>query len=182
MMQESVTRFQRTIDHLSDITKLQKEHDQPVTEVFLLPVVDDVRHDLLPLLEATGAHLELDTAAYPRVLFSLKNLRSVLYNLLSNALKYRHPDRPPHIRLSCYPDSTGQYLVLRVQDNGLGIETSQHHELFTMFRRLHNHVEGSGIGLYMVKRMVENVGGRIEVDSQPGLGSTFSVYLPYPTT
>ena len=56
-----------------------------------------------------------------------------------------------------------------------------HQELFTMFRRLHNHVEGSGIGLYMVKRMVENVGGRIEVDSQLGLGSTFSVYLPYPT-
>jgi PAS domain S-box-containing protein len=181
MMQESVTRFQRTIDHLSDITKLQKEHDQPVTEVFLPPVVDDVRQDLFPLLKATGAHLELAITDYPRVLFSLKNLRSVLYNLLSNALKYRHPDRLPQIRLSSYPDPSGQYLVLSVQDNGLGIETSHHQELFTMFRRLHNHVEGSGIGLYMVKRMVENVGGRIEVDSQLGLGSTFSVYLPYTT-
>ncbi|MFD1871098.1 PAS domain S-box protein [Hymenobacter bucti] len=180
MMQESVARFQRTIDHLSDITKLQKEHDQPITEVLLPPVVEDICQDLLPLLKATGAQVEVDFAAYPRVLFSPKNLRSLLYNLLSNAVKYRHPARPPRVRLSCYPDPTGQYLVLRVQDNGLGVEASHYQELFAMFRRLHSHVEGSGIGLYMVKRMVENVGGRIEVDSQVGLGSTFSVYLPYP--
>jgi signal transduction histidine kinase len=47
-----------------------------------------------------------------------------------------------------------------------------------MFQRLHDHVEGSGIGLYMVKRMVENVGGHIEVQSEEGVGSTFAVYLP----
>jgi PAS domain S-box-containing protein len=181
MMQESVTRFQRTIGHLSDLTKLQKEHEEFLTEVQLQPVIDDVLQDLQPLLKATGAQLEVELAACPSVLFSVKNLRSVVYNLLSNALKYRHPARPPRVRIYCHPDRVGKCLVLCVQDNGLGIKASRCPELFTMFRRLHNHVEGSGIGLYMVKRIVENVGGRIEVDSELDVGTTFSVHLPYAT-
>jgi len=182
MMQESVTRFQRTIGHLSDLTKLQKEHEEFLTEVELQPVIEDVRQDLQPLLKAAGAQLEVEVDACPRVLFSVKNLRSVVYNLLSNALKYRHPGRPPRVRIFCHPDRAGKCLVLCVQDNGLGIKASRYPELFTMFRRLHNHVEGSGIGLYMVKRIVENVGGRIEVDSELDVGTTFSVYLPYAPT
>jgi signal transduction histidine kinase len=67
-----------------------------------------------------------------------------------------------------------------VQDNGLGLDLTQGQaKLFAMFQRLHTHVEGSGIGLYMVKRMVENVGGHIEVASTLGMGCTFSVYFPY---
>ncbi|GAA4506024.1 hypothetical protein GCM10023172_34730 [Hymenobacter ginsengisoli] len=179
MMLESVTRFQRTISHLSDITRLQKEHNQLVTEVALQPVIDDVRQDLQPLIAAAGAQVEVDVAACPTVLFSIKNLRSVVYNLLSNAIKYRHPDRAPQVRIYCRPGQEGKCLVLCVQDNGLGIKPSRYPELFTMFRRLHNHVEGSGIGLYMVKRIVENVGGHIEFESELDVGTTFSVYLPY---
>jgi signal transduction histidine kinase len=67
--------------------------------------------------------------------------------------------------------------VLTVQDNGLGIEAGRMDQLFTMFRRFHDHVEGSGIGLYMIKKMVENVGGKIEAESQVGQGSTFRIYF-----
>ncbi|UOQ74903.1 ATP-binding protein [Hymenobacter cellulosilyticus] len=69
------------------------------------------------------------------------------------------------------------YTVLEVHDNGLGIEPTYRPRLFHMFQRFHTHVEGSGIGLYMVKRMVENAGGHIEVHSQPGAGTTFFVHL-----
>lgn len=68
--------------------------------------------------------------------------------------------------------------MLEVQDNGLGLDVTRESQLFTMFRRFHTHVEGSGIGLYMVKRMVENAGGRIEVQSEVGQGTTFRVYFP----
>jgi signal transduction histidine kinase len=71
------------------------------------------------------------------------------------------------------------HTVLEVHDNGLGLEAAQVPRLFTMFQRFHTHVEGTGIGLYMVKRMVENAGGRIEVHSQLGAGTTFFVYLPH---
>jgi signal transduction histidine kinase len=69
------------------------------------------------------------------------------------------------------------FIVLSVEDNGLGISEHQLPKLFTMFKRLHAHVEGSGIGLYIVKRLVENKGGQIQVKSQEGIGSTFSIYF-----
>ena len=175
MMQDSIERFQRTLDHLSDVTKLQKEHDQPLTQVPLATIVEEVRLDLQPLLQSSGAQLETDVAACPTVAFAPKNLRSVVYNLLSNALKYRDPARPLHVRISCRREDS--YLVLSVQDNGLGLDTSQQAELFTMFRRFHVGVEGSGIGLYMVKKVVENAGGKLVVTSEPGVGSVFSVYF-----
>ena len=176
LMQGAVDRFQRTIEHLTDVTKLQRENDQPARPVPLADLIEDLRLDLAPLLQDTHGRLDVDVQATPTVLFSEKNLRSVVYNLLSNALKYRHPDRAPHVRVRSRPDAGGTRLD--VHDNGLGLKTGQIDQLFTMFRRLHSHVEGAGIGLYMVKKMVENAGGRITVASQPGLGSTFSVWLP----
>jgi signal transduction histidine kinase len=80
------------------------------------------------------------------------------------------------VRLRCYHTTTST--LLEVQDNGLGLDDAQQAQLFTMFQRLHNHVEGSGIGLYMVKKIVENAGGAITVRSELGVGSTFSVALP----
>ncbi|RZK95210.1 MAG: ATP-binding protein, partial [Hymenobacter sp.] len=92
-------------------------------------------------------------------------------------LKYRHPERAPEVRVRYQPQEAHQ--VLLVQDNGLGLDLAQGQDkLFAMFQRLHTHVEGTGLGLYMVKRMVENAGGRIEVRSELNQGSTFSVYFP----
>lgn len=176
MMQGSVERFQKTIDHLTDVTKLQKEHVQPRQTVDLVAIVEEVRLDLTPLLESTNAQLEVDLEQCPTISFSQKNLRSVVYNLLSNALKYRHPSRQPKVCIRCR--QTENFAVLEVQDNGLGLEAAQQVRLFGMFQRLHDHVEGTGIGLYMVKRMVENAGGHIQVESKPGVGSTFTVSFP----
>ena len=146
-----------------------------MTQLDLAAIIEDVRLDLLPLIQQTGAQLDVDVNDCAIIAFSLKNLRSVVYNLLSNALKYRHPDRPPVVRFRCHLEA--EYTVLTVQDNGLGLDASQQAELFTMFRRFHTGIEGSGIGLYMVKKIVENTGGRLLVASQPNEGSTFSVYF-----
>jgi signal transduction histidine kinase len=143
--------------------------------VDLAAVVRDVRLDLEPLLQSAGAELEVNVQAAPTVLFSEKNLRSVVFNLLSNALKYRAPDRAPRVRLRARPE--GEAVVLEVQDNGLGLDAASEQKLFGMFQRFHDHVEGSGIGLYMVKKMVENAGGRIVVRTVLGSGTTFSVYF-----
>ena len=175
MMRDATARFRRTLDHLSDLTKLQREHDQPAALVHLSAIIDDVRLDLQPLIAQARAQMDIAVDNCPPVSFSPKNLRSVVYNLLSNALKYRHPDRAPQVRLRCH--TTAEYHVLTVEDNGLGLSAEQQAGLFTMFRRFHGHVEGSGIGLYMVKRSVENVGGHIEVESVPNQGTTFRVFF-----
>ena len=176
LMQDSVERFKRTIDDLTDVSKLQREHGPATEQVGLPAVVQDVLLDLEPLIYSTKARLVIEIADCPPIPFSQKNLRSVVYNLLSNALKYHAPARPPlvQLRAQCEHD----HVVLTVQDNGLGLDEAGQQKLFGMFQRLHDHVEGSGIGLYMVKRMVENAGGRIAVASQLDMGSTFTVYFP----
>ncbi|KAA9332094.1 PAS domain-containing protein [Hymenobacter busanensis] len=175
MMQGSVERFKRTIEHLTEVTKLQKENDQPASIIELKTVVEEVLLDLEPLIAETEARLDVNVATCPALSFAEKNMRSVVYNLLSNALKYRHPERVPHVQLRCH--EADEYLVLEVQDNGLGLDVQHEHKLFAMFQRFHAHVEGSGIGLYMVKKIVENAGGRIEVQSVLGEGTTFSVFF-----
>ena len=176
MLTNSVERFQRTIEQLSDVAKLHREHGLPSAPVPLAPVVQGVGLDLAPLIRSTGAQLDIDLAEGVAVHFLEKNLRSLLYNLLSNALKYCDPARPPHVRLRAVPE--GSHIRLTVQDNGLGISLAGQRKLFGLFERLHSHVEGSGIGLFMVKKMVENAGGRILVESEVGVGSTFTVLLP----
>jgi signal transduction histidine kinase len=176
-MLEAVERFKRTIDHLTEVSKLQKEYTSPAAAVDLAAVVEDVRQDLWPQLQETGAKLVIDVTNFPPVNFSEKNLRSIVYNLLSNALKYRSPDRTPYIDVRAHVRSG--YTVFEVHDNGLGLDAQHLPKLFTMFQRFHDHVEGTGIGLYMVKRMVENAGGHLEVHSQLGAGTTFFVHLPH---
>ena len=175
-MANSVERFKRTLDHLTDITRLQKEYAPAAVVVSVPAVLDDVCLDLAPLLAASGARLTRDVAHCPPLLFAEKNLRSVFFNLLSNALKYRSPHRTLHVAISCH--AVPGYQVLEIHDNGLGIPLAQQSRLFGMFQRFHDHVEGTGIGLFMVRRMVENTGGRIEVHSQEGTGTTFFVYFP----
>ncbi|RZK62876.1 MAG: PAS domain S-box protein, partial [Hymenobacter sp.] len=177
LMQGAIERFGRTIAHLTEVSSLQKAHEQPATQVSLARVVEEVQLDLTPLIAQTDARVLVDVPEGTILLFSEKNLRSVVYNLLSNALKYRHPDRVPLVQVAYR--AQGPYQVLAVQDNGLGMDLTQGQDkLFAMFQRLHTHVEGTGIGLYMVKKIVENAGGRIEVQSQPAQGTTFTVHLP----
>lgn len=175
LMQESVERFKKTIDNLTDVVKLQKENSGEAVMVDLSEVIREVSLDLEPMIKASGVEVEVDVAGCPAIHFSEKNLRSVIYNLLSNAIKYRSPERVPRVLIHC--ESTQGYYLLTVKDNGLGMEPGRMSQLFTMFKRFHDHVEGSGIGLYMVKKIAENAGGRIEVESQVGVGSTFRVYF-----
>jgi PAS domain S-box-containing protein len=176
LMQDSMTRFTHTLDLLTDVTKLQHAFSEGPATVQLAPLIEAVRLDLAPLLARVGGRLHLDVAATPTVRFSEKNLRSIVHNLLSNAFKYHDPARPAAVTVRSRAE--GPYLVLEVQDNGLGLDLESEHQLFGLFRRYHTPVEGSGVGLHMVKKLVENGGGRIDVASTLGQGSTFSVYLP----
>ena len=178
MMLEAVARFQQTIGHLTDISRLQQESSPTPEHMSLAAIIADVQLDLAPLLQTTAAQLTIDLADAPELPLSPKNLRSVVYNLLSNALKYRAPGRVPTVHIRC--QQQGTHAVLTVQDNGLGLDERQQQRLFKLFQRLHTHVEGSGVGLYMVRKIVENVGGNVQVQSTVGVGTTFLVTLPLP--
>jgi signal transduction histidine kinase len=178
MMQQAVERFQLTIAQLTDVTRLQLSPSQLAENVDLAALVENVRLDLSLEQAATEAQLQFDIAACPTIVFVPKHLRSIIYNLLSNAVKYRAPDRDPVVQLRAHRSLDQSAAVLEVQDNGLGLSEAQQGKLFGLFRRLHDHVQGTGMGLYIVKKIVENAGGTITVRSQPDIGSTFTVVLP----
>ncbi|ALW84092.1 hypothetical protein AUC43_02640 [Hymenobacter sedentarius] len=168
-----------TIDDLSAIVRGQRQQQElPPEPVVLAPLVDEVIGSLQDLVRQTGATFALDFATFPVVTFVRPNLQSLLFNLISNSLKYSAPGRPPLIRLSSTPDAVTGRPILTVQDNGIGIDMERFGpQLFQLFRRFHTHIEGTGMGLYLVNRIVQNHGGRLEVTSAVDEGTTFHIYL-----
>jgi signal transduction histidine kinase len=103
-------------------------------------------------------------------------IENILYNLISNAIKYRDPSR--EISISISTDKVDDMICLYIQDTGLGMNLERNKEnLYKLYKRFHTHVEGKGIGLYMVKTQVDAMGGKIEIETEPGKGTLFKVYL-----
>ena len=115
--------------------------------------------------------------ALPTVRVDASQLRQILQNLVENAIKYRHANRRPKVRVSAVDE--GNLWHFSVADNGQGIPADKHEEIFGIFRRLHGQdLPGTGIGLAVAKKAVERHGGKIWVDSAPGKGATFHFTLP----
>ena len=173
LLAHTVDRFRTTIDQLTDLTRLQHTYNEPAELLLLAPIIAGVVQDLSPQLTAAQAELHLVVPAGLRVSFAPASLRSIVYNLLSNAIKYHDPARPAQVWLQA--EQRAGDVVLRVRDNGLGLTELQQQRLFGAFQRLHTHVEGTGVGLYMIKRLIDNAGARIAVASTLGVGSIFTV-------
>ncbi|QMU28616.1 PAS domain S-box protein [Adhaeribacter radiodurans] len=172
----SVGRMKKSIQAISEVAKVQKQIEYQSEIVDLTELLVEITESIAEQIKAENVQLEYDFSEVPAIRFSYINLKSILYNLITNAIKYKAPDRDPHIIISTHVQPDG--FILHVRDNGLGIDLEKNGaKLFTMFSRLHDHVEGSGIGLYIIKRIIENADGTIEVSSQLGVGSTFTVCL-----
>lgn len=176
MMRESMNQFGHTLDRLAEFGTAQTPEGLSREYVDLASVLAEVRQEVAPLLVTTQGHVEVELAELPTLWFAVKHVHSVLLNLISNALKYHHPDRPPLVRVRSYRE-LGQ-VVVSVQDNGLGLSAAQQGQLFRLFKRLHPHIEGTGMGLYLVKKILDNAGGSIRVTSELGRGSTFTAVFP----
>jgi PAS domain S-box-containing protein len=176
MMKLSIDRFSKTIYDLTTITKIQKDtEEEPVEKVNMLELIEDIKLLNGDLMANSGARIFIDCENCMEIKFSRKNLKSILYNLITNAIKYRSPERIPEVHI--FTEKKDNVIILNIKDNGLGLDENKQKKLFSMFKRFHDHVEGTGIGLYLVKRIITNAGGRVEVESQPEVGSTFKVYF-----
>ncbi|SMB98879.1 PAS/PAC sensor signal transduction histidine kinase [Hymenobacter roseosalivarius DSM 11622] len=176
MFDQALQQILKTIEGLTEVVQRPRELEQAALEVVdLLPFTEEVIRSLQP--REVKDVFTLDFATVPTLRIARTALQSILYNLLSNALKYAEPGRQPRIRVSTRLEN--EVPVLSVQDNGRGFDIERHGgQLFQLFRRFHPEVEGVGIGLYLVKRLVAQAGGQIEVESEVGQGTTFHLYLP----
>jgi light-regulated signal transduction histidine kinase (bacteriophytochrome) len=121
-------------------------------------------------------HAEVTCETLPTVMGNETLLEQVFRNLISNALKYRRPEEDLRIHIAAA--KTGHFSTISVTDNGIGFEQQYSERIFGVFKRLHGiEVPGTGIGLAICKRVVEQAGGRIWAKSQLGKGATFSFTL-----
>lgn len=175
MIDQSMIKFKETIKDLTEITRVKKNAADGDEEINLKDIIEDVKINLGELIKKTEATFEIDIKDCPTVKFSRKNLYSIFQNLISNAIKYKSPDRAPEISIKAVLFE--EYVLIKVRDNGLGISPTEKEKVFSMFKRLHGHVEGSGVGLYIVKKILDDAEGKIELESQPDKGSLFKVFI-----
>ena len=174
LLDKSVTSMRDVINELSEIVKIEQNFKEHVETVNFEGIFHEVEMMIKGKIIESQATIRYDVQAR-EIEFSRKNLRSILYNLMSNGIKYQTPGRPPELEIKT--EKKDGMLHISVSDNGLGIAKDQQSLIFKPFTRLEKGIEGTGIGLYLVKKIVENNGGQIFVNSKPGEGSRFDIYL-----
>lgn len=138
--------------------------------------VAEAVHSLEASIAAAGAVVEV--GAMPRVMLDPVQVTSLFQNMIGNAIKYRAPNRTPHIRVTA--QAHRNFWEFSVADNGIGIAVEYHDKIFEMFQRLcpQDGLGGTGVGLAIAKRIVEQAGGRLRVSSREGEGACFHFTLP----
>jgi PAS domain S-box-containing protein len=175
-MGESVRRLEQTVAGLLRILEVNNSSETLVQTVCFADALEIVMADCGDEARQSGARLLPDFYDCPRLRYNETYLLSIVRNLVSNALKYRSPKRP--LRLEITTARSGEFVLLAVTDNGIGMDGAQiRDKLFKPFSRLSGQAEGKGLGLHLVKNMVEKNGGHIRVESIPDAGTTFRVYL-----
>ena len=178
MFEAALQQAAHTIDGLAEVVQQQQRQKLVAVEALALrPLAAEILRSLQPQVLARQAAFTLDFDAAPTVRTTRPELYSVLFNLFSNALKYAEPSRPA--RVAVHSARVAGAVVLTVQDNGRGLDLARHGgELFQLFRRFHPEEEGTGTGLYLINRLMTQAGGRVEVESEVGQGTTFRLVWP----
>jgi two-component system CheB/CheR fusion protein len=173
IIDSSIKKFRLLIGDIATVARI--ENNALVTEqVDLEEILDNIEWSLEEKIKKSGAvirkHLEIKSLR-----FSKKNFRSIVYNLISNGIKFSD-GRPPIIDVRTFQQEG--YVILSVQDNGTGMTQAEIGKIFDKYSRLQVNVEGQGIGLYLAKKIVDAAGGFIRIESTPGTGSRFMIYFP----
>ena len=161
----------KDLNHILDV-KISNHHQQEV--VSFKGLVADIKNSITKLIEQNDIRIAYDFKEVENLLTLKPYLYSIFYNLITNSIKYRKPNKPVKINISSRKTSTG--VELSFADNGLGINLKKNGaQLFGLYRRFHAHVEGKGMGLFMVKTQVEALDGSIQVFSSGNKGTTFKI-------
>lgn len=172
---EGTKRMTKLIDGLLQYSRSTASKCQNFAEVDLNKVLSEVLADLKIAIEESNSKVHY--SSLPSVMGDPVQLRQLIQNLISNAIKYRDRE-PPVIDITSKENS--DEFIISVKDNGIGISPENFDRVFVIFQRLHNEEEypGTGIGLAVCKRIVERHGGRIWLESKPSKGSEFFFSIP----
>ncbi len=174
-IQYTANQLKLIVNDLTDLVALDNPvHDKKI--IHFAELLEDVKAMIENEVSRTGAVITADFSRAKSITYFHSHVQSILLNLLTNALKYRSPERTLTINIKTV--RAGDAVILSVEDNGAGINLEKHKsKIFAAFKRLDQNGDGKGLGLYIVKRQVEQYGGRIDVTSKIGAGTVFTVTL-----
>jgi|GEM_PF-4679661 len=180
MVREIVEQMKSTSVSLSSILQLRKNlssREFSSEKVSVSQVMRDVQEMLRSSIEASATHIEFTAEKGLMIRIPHAFLKSILFNLVSNSIKFRYPGRTPQIDITA--DVVGDNLAISVSDNGSGFNLARYqNKLFAIFARFHDGVEGNGVGLHSVKMIVDFYKGEIDIHSEEGKGTKITIKLP----
>ena len=175
-LKTSSQALSQTISHLKELVEIQSELVQKKENLNLSVYLGKTLSILGEEIKKNKVIIENKVHSDETIIFNPAYLESILLNFTSNAIRYSHPDRTPVISYSL--TSTAEHKVLEIQDNGLGINLEKHgKKIFGMYKTFHKHKDSRGIGLFITKNQIEAMGGKVDVYSQVGIGTTFKIYF-----
>ncbi|MGZ0654980.1 PAS domain-containing sensor histidine kinase [Coraliomargarita sp. W4R53] len=170
--EDLMTMLNRYVDNLN------AEAHQSMLEVLdLEEIFNQVSASIHYLVERSCTTIHLDFEASPSICFNRSYLEGIFMNLLTNSMKYAHPERSPEVYICSRRLDRG--VELTFSDNGLGFDADQHRErIFQLHQKFHDREDSKGVGLYLIHHYMTSLGGKISVTSQVGQGATFSLFFP----
>lgn len=163
-----------TIIHLNEIVSVQSKADDQKSEVVFETILKTVKDSIQRIIIENNATILSDFSEVSSISYIPAYMQSILLNLVSNAIKYKHPDRNAIIEIKTFSEEGKQFLT--VKDNGLGIDLKKfRHKLFNMYQTFHRNQDAVGIGLFITKNQVEALQGSISADSIVNEGTTFKI-------
>lgn len=176
-MFDAISSLERTLGEVGEAVRIRNEIAPKKERVYIRDVVMTVKAQLAASIRDAGATIEIDTDDVPVVDYPVLYLETVIRHLISNALRFAHPERAPHIVISTHLNAEND-VVLEVDDNGVGIDMDRHRDrLFRLGGTFHRNASGRGTGLFMVKTMVESLGGNVGLISTRDHGTKVKVVL-----
>ena len=174
MLKKVSINLNETLNHLLEILSIKKnkiiEKEMIILDEIFIKTTETLQGEIL----ISEAEIESDFNTAPQIEFPRIYIESIFHNLISNALKYRSPERKPKITVRT--EVKDNQILLSVKDNGLGIDLVKHGgKMFGMHKVFHKHPDANGIGLFMTKAQIESLGGKISVKSEVNSGTTFTV-------
>ncbi|MBW3545743.1 MAG: PAS domain S-box protein, partial [Bacteroidetes bacterium] len=179
-LQESIYKIDSVLKDLHKILSARDKKNNTEERVEIEPLCQQVIDEQWELLKRSGSEVFMDIEKGIVAQGNKAYLYSIFHNLLSNAVKYRSPDRPLQVSIACFTNED-EGVTISFSDNGSGFDMQLAGEdLFKLYKRFHNNIEGSGIGLYLIKKHVESMDGQITVESKVNVGTKFLIYLNKP--
>lgn len=173
-LKASTLKLNETLNDLIKILVVKENTNLPENEILLEYTLSNVCNSIDSLIHNSKTQIITDFSEADTVIFNKSYLESIFLNMITNSIRYAKPGVNPVVKISSKIKAGKKQLIF--EDNGLGMNMDRvRNEIFGLYKRFHNHSESKGIGLYLVHSQITALGGTIDVDSEVGVGTKFTI-------